>query len=123
MITASLFLLFLLAGCAFVLRYTILAYGLGVIALSSFWLVGSGLVANLLLKPLQVYPMLVSPQWQPANAIVILGGGVSQSPLDGHLQPGVISAVRIIEGARLYHLCKAAQKVCKRHPMQDDHKT
>lgn len=111
----TLALLFLLPACSFLawkLNRRRLAKGLG--ALAAAWAIGVGwgLVPLLLLNGLQVHEPVLTPEWKSKNAIVLLGGGVTEWPRAGGFRSNLFVYSRTHEAARLHTLCKAAHRVC-----------
>ncbi len=88
----------------------------GIITLSitflCFLALGYGVIASLLLKPLQLtFFNSPSPTWQQKNAIVLLGAGTIKVPVANEVIPTILSYSRIYTAARLYVDC-AKQHSC-----------
>lgn len=112
MATLFLFLLFLIGIILLWCRKLCAARWLLSISIILFWLDGTGIPAKLALNTLQQYDV-AKPQFQSRNAIIVLGGGTAQPPSPQLAQPSILSYSRIMEGARLYFLCKNKNKICK----------
>ncbi|MES2204893.1 MAG: YdcF family protein [Pseudomonadota bacterium] len=84
-----------------------------IIALAYVIAITSGLIPDLLLKPLEA-PFAYSPtlDWQKNNAIVLLGGGTTQLPDTHTYSPSSMAYSRINKTAQLYFACKK-QHACK----------
>ena len=92
---------------AFKYRITLL------IAFAYIAAIGSGLIPDLLLKPLQApFVDLTTPQWKNNNAIILLGGGTVQLPDSDVYIPSTMVYSRIYKAAELYFLC-IKQHACK----------
>ena len=98
--------------CAFLLiafkyRITLIIAFVYIIAISS------GLIPNLLLKPLQApFVHLPAPQWKKNNAIILLGGGTVRLPNSNIYFPSALVYSRIYKTAELYFSC-IKQHDCK----------
>lgn len=79
-----------------------------------FWLIGSGFLTNIAIKPL----LFRSPNtliWRERNAIIVLGGGTTKDIFTHRVYPAPFSYSRIIEGMRLYKSCKSITpaRICR----------
>jgi len=113
MITLLPLALLLLTGFFIFLNARKTAIALWLVVIIIFWpIIGTGLLASLLLKPLQEhYTYFATPDWGARNIIVVLGAQSVTSPKKAII-PQVIAYSRIYEAARLYMSCKKATKEC-----------
>jgi uncharacterized SAM-binding protein YcdF (DUF218 family) len=110
--TALLVLLLIAAGLLLCGRHH---RGFGVLfgALALFWMAGNGMLAAMLLDPLQApFAPLAAPRWGARNAIVLLGAGVVRPPGAAQAQPSLLAYSRILEAVRLYRDCQVQGKPC-----------
>ncbi len=78
------------------------------------WLGGNGMIAAMLLKPLEApYARLLAPRWGERNVVVMLGLGLVRPDGTDDLQPIVLSHSRILEALRLHRNCVNCGKSCK----------
>lgn len=112
MVTSVLLLIFLLGIILFVLHYQRLGFALLALGTLIFFLIGSGVLPYLLLKPLQPLPQN-NFSWGKTNTIVVLGGGTIRIPHTDIVQPGVMSFSRLYQTAMVYQACKKSGNDCK----------
>jgi uncharacterized SAM-binding protein YcdF (DUF218 family) len=75
--------------------------------------IGCGVVPRQMLQNLQAgYPDELTQAWRPRAAIVVLGGGIQQTPDTHQLQVGPFVYSRIVKGLELYRQCKHAGGAC-----------
>ncbi len=99
-------LLLAVAGLLFWPRRPRLGVALCAIGIVSLWLLATPVVADVLVRAGEVYPPLdpshLTAAQARAQAIVILGGGVRpNAPEAGGDAPGVHTALRLVEGAKI----------------------
>ncbi|HXH54384.1 MAG TPA: YdcF family protein [Gammaproteobacteria bacterium] len=84
------------------------------IMLIGFVIMGNGTLPRLLLKPLEApYNLELKSEFsQGKNAIVILGGGLTEIPGTDIVKPKFMAYSRIYQGLQLYQSCKKSEHKC-----------
>ena len=86
---------------------------LSLVLISSFVLIGSGLIPRYLLNDLQTdYESKPDIQWSGNNAIVLLGAGTQLIKSTQEFEPAFFSFGRINEAASQYKDCAKTQTIC-----------
>jgi len=112
MIIVILLILLLITGLLLFLHAKKTAIALWIFAIILWPIVGTGLLASFLLKPLQDhYTYFSTPHWGKRNIIVVLGAQVVAPPGTTE-RPRTISYPRIQEAARLYFSCRKTKNEC-----------
>jgi uncharacterized SAM-binding protein YcdF (DUF218 family) len=113
MMTLFIFFLIIITISSLLCRYIKTSIIFSLAALIVFLAVGSGLIASLLLKPLE-YPYLTSspPRWAKRNAIILLGAGAIRVPAINEIKPTMMAYSRINEAVLLYLACKKSGNQC-----------
>lgn len=90
------------------------AWRLSALLLILCLLLGSGVLAWLLLTPLQAdYQQAPKIDWRKPSVIVLLTGGQVLIPESQHIVPGILAFARIVKTLELYTACQKAQAVCR----------
>ncbi|WP_192888831.1 YdcF family protein [Vibrio bathopelagicus] len=109
-----LLLLLLFVGITRLLQWRTTSNFLSLLLISSFVLIGSGLIPRYLLDDLQAnYENKPDIQWSDNNAIVLLGAGTQLIKSTQEFEPAFFSFGRISETASQYKDCAKAQTTCK----------
>ncbi|MEZ9837591.1 YdcF family protein [Vibrio sp. 10N.261.52.C11] len=109
-----LLLLLLFVGFTRLLQWRKTSLFLSLVLISSFVLIGSGLIPRYLLNDLQAdYENKPDIQWSDNNAIVLLGAGTQLIKSTQEFEPAFFSFGRISETASQYKDCSKTQTTCK----------
>ena len=109
-----LLLLLLFVGFTRLLQWRKTSLFLSLVLISSFVLIGSGLIPRYLLDDLQAnYVHKPDIHWSDNNAIVLLGAGTQLIKSTQEFEPAFFSFGRISETASQYKDCAKAQTTCK----------
>ncbi|KPL95201.1 YdcF family protein [Vibrio splendidus] len=109
-----LLLLLLFVGFTRLLQWRKTSLFLSLVLISSFVLIGSGLIPRYLLNDLQTdYESKPDIQWSGNNAIVLLGAGTQLIKSTQEFEPAFFSFGRINEAASQYKDCAKTQTTCK----------
>ncbi|WP_170131797.1 YdcF family protein [Aquicella lusitana] len=116
MATIIIFCVFLLAGGLALFRYSKTSLILFMASLSSFLLVGDGILPALLLNWLESpFASYTQPSdWKKTNAIVLLGAGTMKHKYNEiqAVKPSLLAYSRINRAAQLYFSCKKSGNAC-----------
>ena len=108
-----LLLLLLFVGFTRLLQWRKTSLFLSLVLISSFVLIGSGLIPRYLLNDLQTdYESKPDIQWSDNNAIVLLGAGTQLIKSTQEFEPAFFSFGRINEAASQYKDCAKTQTTC-----------
>lgn len=108
-----LLLLVLFVGFTRLLQWRKTSLFLSLVLISSFVLIGSGLIPRYLLNDLQTdYESKPDIQWSGNNAIVLLGAGTQLIKSTQEFEPAFFSFGRINEAASQYKDCAKTQTTC-----------
>ena len=108
-----LLLLLLFVGFTRLLQWRKTSLFLSLVLISSFVLIGSGLIPRYLLNDLQTdYESKPDIQWSGNNAIVLLGAGTQLIKSTQEFEPAFFSFGRINEAASQYKDCAKTQTTC-----------
>ncbi|PTO55312.1 YdcF family protein [Vibrio splendidus] len=108
-----LLLLLLFVGFTRLLQWRKTSLFLSLVLISSFVLIGSGLIPRYLLNDLQTdYESKPDIQWSDNNAIVLLGAGTQLIKNTQEFEPAFFSFGRINEAASQYKDCAKTQTTC-----------
>jgi len=108
-----LLLLLLFVGFTRLLEWRKTSLFLSLVLISSFVLIGSGLIPRYLLNDLQTdYESKPDIQWSGNNAIVLLGAGTQLIKSTQEFEPAFFSFGRINEAASQYKDCAKTQTTC-----------
>jgi len=108
-----LLLLLLFVGFTRLLQWRKTSLFLSLVLISSFVLIGSGLIPRYLLNDLQTdYESKPNIQWSGNNAIVLLGAGTQLIKSTQEFEPAFFSFGRINEAASQYKDCAKTQTTC-----------
>ncbi|WP_299495180.1 YdcF family protein [uncultured Shewanella sp.] len=106
-------ILVLLIGLCFKCQYRKSAYGLSILTVILFFLIGNGVVPRYLLMQLQQdYQRKPNLQWASHNVIILLGAGTIKIPGTGEVEPPLFAYGRIVETAVQYQDCHQSKQEC-----------
>jgi len=99
-------ILLILSISLLIFKRRVIGIGILLVAISCYFIVGSGWLPSLLFSQLQTpFVNLPEPEWKNHNAIVLLGAGAVKLPQSAQINPTMMAYSRIYKTASLYLSC------------------